>query len=140
MSNTKRIEQAREVLGMIEVVDHTDSKQCLDLNSRGYCIFSGMDYERVVSKGNIRYCLDEDYSRSRDALKAARPEGWKFSIKWEWTIDRYVCTGCSDYKKPNSINTQYAKVCSPYLEGMTEELAEFHAIVQAWIYVWENEA
>lgn len=76
---------------------------------------------------------------SRDALKAARPEGWKFSIKYDWAIERYVSSGCSDYKKPNNINTQYAKVCSPYLENITEELAELHAIIQAWIWIWENE-
>lgn len=156
-----RIEAAKGLLKRIEEVDHEDSVDMDELNARWWCLRvdeqfisckrsienSGLGdcicikfYHPESGHGNGFVTLRDFYTRSRDALKAARPEGWKFSIKYDWAIERYVSSGCSDYKKPNNINTQYAKVCSPYLENMTECLAEFHAIVQAWIYVWENGA
>jgi len=139
--NTKRIEQAKELLTMIETMDHRheDSLDKLDL---GFTLL----LNNVPRKGKVKtVCNDEGrrvlfqlhgaieqqlYSRSRDALKAARPEGWCFQM--------------AEYNKPH--NTGF--VCYLWEEDTvrsskglmpTEELAEFHAIVQAWIYVWEGE-
>jgi len=127
-----RIEAAKDLLKMIETVDHNDSKSLLDLNSRGYCIFSGLGYEKVVRKGNIKYCLTEDYSRSRDALKKARPEGWMINVSGGW-----IGSDCEEIYDASAYRGGAMTLESPELP--TEELAEFHAIIQAWIYIWDNE-
>ena len=141
MSNTKRIEQARELLGMIESANHMDSKVLNELDARAACLFQNKEYDRHTSgwvgkpvaffkvKDPVSDfdCLGTvlSYSRSRDALKAARPEGYK-TFQITYTVsDQYIC---------------FAGRRFDMVPLATEELAEFHAIVQAWIYVWENEA
>lgn len=65
------------------------------------------------------------YTRSRDALKSIRPEGWGFSISHLNAVVAYRIndTGGFDY----ALQTQKLP---------TEELAELHAIIQA--IEWER--
>lgn len=65
------------------------------------------------------------YTRSRDALKSIRPEGWSFSISDKGNC-LYFSNGYSD-KKVLSAGTLH-----------TEELAELHAIIQAIEYERNN--
>lgn len=146
--NAKRIEQAKELLTMIEAVSHDDNGQLSEINARFACLYANKEYYRHNGDGsdcrtiafykvsdpvNDFNCLGtvEDYSRSRDALKATRPEGWIYTTTYSDLGERETALSNLNYNQSfiqahNDINH--------------EILAEFHAIVQAWIYVWENEA
>jgi len=150
--NLKRIEQAKRLIIKIESVDHEDSAALDEIDllftvilenkeRRGKVTRVCNDYGRKVLfqlYGSIEQQL---YSRSRDALKAARPEGWAFEAEQKTNFETSVYTfgfWSIQYHDFNEDN----EVCFPLLKSpelKTEELAEFHAIVQAWIYVWENE-
>jgi len=118
---------------ILELIENVSPDNSGELDEIDFCVSEYLGNKDTETERRQGYAW-KSYARSRDALKSIRPEGWKFNIKYDWVIDRYVCTGCSDYKKPDNINTQYAKVCSPYLENITEELAELHAIIQAKAY------
>lgn len=149
-----RIEAAKGLLKRIEGVDlHSNSLD--EIDARWWCIKNNEKFEKVIRRHNgsaLGCCLciyfyhpdpghgngfmtvREYYSRSRDALKAARPEGWLIKSVCQWG------SGCvyeieTGYEQARGLKKK--SVYSPMLP--TEELAEFHAIVQAWIYVWENE-
>lgn len=87
------------------------------------------DYNRatvdniVVLSGN-RFLVPSEgqfplYTRSRDALKAIRPDGWRFEFKW-------VSSGTIFYYSAQRKNKTFISAAMP-----TEELAELHAIIQA---------
>ena len=66
-----------------------------------------------------------EYTRSRDALKAIRPEGWYFETKYHGFTEPKI-SSCLCYSEKSSIlSTSYVA---------TEELAELHAIIQAIEY------
>lgn len=143
--NAKRIDQAKELLTMIEAVDCEDRVTMVEINCLFWCCLQDKRWMGNYIDGDDAY-VNEDksinyigihyqpYASSRDALKAARPPEWK--VIAEGYADQFVfeLTKCvpaaDDYLED-------IEVSSPYMP--TEELAEFHAIVQAWIYVWENE-
>lgn len=142
-----RIEAAKHILGMIESVDHQYCEQLEEIEARWLACTNGHIFE---SYGVSEYSVDtnvlkvsgtnpdertayQDHlipavARSRDALKAARPEGWDLKItpikRWKESTS-YAAKALGD-----------DHLYSPTLE--TEELAELHAIIQAWIWVWEN--
>lgn len=67
----------------------------------------------------------EQYTRSRDALKSIRPEGWKWFMSHNVGIFTFVYhTG--DHNKPEAHGDDLK----------TEELAELHAIIRA--IEWER--
>lgn len=74
----------------------------------------------------------DQYTRSRDALKAIRPEGWVFGLAYRPTNGEWVFGSF----KPESIGkaTWIDDNWDDFAEGKTEELAELHAIIQAIVY------
>jgi hypothetical protein len=90
----------------------------------GYCQHTGkkkkfpeaFPYSQFKYDGHLE-C--PEYTRSRDALKAIRPEGWDFTISTQYKI----CWGQKGQDK--TLN---------YVWSKTEELAELHAIIQAIEY------
>ena len=113
--------EADIILKMIEEVDPADTDKLDEIDVLVYEYISDIGYRPSTSF---------PYTRSRDALKAIRPEGWYikldiFSVpgKPKWTCECFNLTegaGC---------------FLSPVLP--TEELAELHAIIQA--IEWERE-
>jgi len=142
--NTKRIEQAKELLTMIEGVDLDNGSFLQELDARFKCClvnipFVEISYDSSTDEnscvvGNGKTYYFPQYHCCRNTLKEARPPEWK--VIAEGYQDQFVfeLTKCvpaaEDYLEDIELS-------SPYLP--TEELAEFHAIIQAWIYVWENE-
>lgn len=102
---------AKNILSLIESVDPSDTAK-LD------------EIDRAVDNylSNSGSVLSKQYTRSRDALKAIRPEGCVLSIQTSGT--------CAIWYKSNPFHADSNFVG----EGKTEELAELHAIIQAIDY------
>lgn len=124
--------EAKKILEMIENVTHDDSVQLdeIDACAASY-INSGLDLpDNVASSARVNPM--HRFTRSRDALKAIRPEGWG------------VYTNCHDEKNKviwecravllKDVESEMRPFTSP--EFQTEELAELHAIIQA--IEWER--
>lgn len=123
---------AADILKMIETVSPDDTAKLDEIDARVDCYKWGYDFHDVNSvegcfvsyfhKGPLpedKYGnLSQKYTRSRDALKAIRPEGWWFGI-----CGAYWC----DFGKKLDER-------KPTPELPTEELAELHAIIQAIEY------
>ncbi len=117
---------AQTILKMIEEVDPSDTAKLDEIDLRVCAYVTGW---RVIEGGWIGKTGAGDmqeppqYTRSRDALKAIRPEGWNFEMRshddgvyyecWRLNDDGYVC--------------QY----QPSHTSKTEELAELHCIIKA---------
>jgi len=127
----------QEILKMIESVNPSDTAKLDEIDARVWCYKHAGTLGRVnpgafefipVSGAPPFHKAFEPkirYTRSRDALKAIRPEGW------EWYLANYndgVRFGCAK----DSIGTDQMESVSL----ATEELAELHAIIQA--IEWER--
>jgi len=157
MTNTKRIEQARELLKMIEGLTSVNgiSPEMVKANRIFWCLLQDKKWKGFYIDGDDAY-VNEDgsinyigvhyqpYASSRDALKAARPEGVMFEMSHSPGLGGFRCkiSFGNGRSEPNIFTSPwYRSNASPGAvgSGFTECLAEFHCIVQAWIYVWENE-
>lgn len=128
---------AESILKMIEEVDVNDEQQMREVQKSVHDYIEVKKHVYRVVSGDLCYIetedgfdmqiMVEDYTRSRDALKAIRPEGW--------TLDSLVHYGS------RSENTKFWKA-EMHINGgriyivaskglVTEELAELHAIIQA---------
>jgi hypothetical protein len=123
---------AQELLRLIEAVDPRDTAKLDEIDARVdlyldapemefcglsvrgiYYRYKGKDqYERSVDLNSVA-----KVTRSRDALKAIRPDGYE----WGKTATQYHAT-----KKLNDRHQLHI-----IGNGATEELAELHAIIQA---------
>ena len=140
-----RIEAAKDLLKRIEAVDHTDDAALDEIDARvsvethsylkGDYVFKEIEDGHLAlyinSKGlKCRLYLSDipKCTRSRDALKSARPDGCIYHMvtEKEGVLRCILIKGSVTYR-----------VDSAHLP--TEELAELHAIIQAWIYIWKNE-
>lgn len=121
-----------EILRMIETVDPSDVGGMEKIDDWVWCFLNGYDFTRALQdhtlyKAHIRGAI-EKYTRSRDALKAIRPEGW---LSWAQNDETYKpgyfgkwYMGCAQSEKTDF-----------YVGDLpTEELAELHAIIQAIAY------
>lgn len=146
-----RIHQAKHILKMIEGCTEDTGKEVYnEISASLECILNGHKFkslERWVPCGKyrVKYFADTPdrehtmlecgmYTHCRTTLKQARPEGWFIEISH---VNSGFDWGCTMESIEN------IKVVG-YLHGtdkgfMTEELAELHAIIQAWIYIWEGE-
>lgn len=125
---------AQDILKMIEEVDPNDTAKLDEIDARVWCFLNNRAFHGMTDKGqfyyNLHYPLSMahpkegiiEYARSRDTLKAIRPEGWHYFIDSRggcklWSVD---CTRPEFHAQNNNC-------------GMlrTEELAELHAIIQA---------
>lgn len=111
------METAQEILKLIEAVDPSDTAKLDEIDARVACLLQ----DHVYGSEAARFLLKAfpQYTRSRDALKAIRPEGWAILIVQFENL--FVC------------DMTHAK----HFVGKklpTEELAELHAIIQAIEY------
>jgi len=131
-----------EILKLIETVDPADAAKMDRLDAQVFCYVYGHRYEALPTNykdtHNFTYYPAHDldaiapytgtigieagpYSRSRDALKSIRPEGWIFTIS---NFDSEHTWFQSDGHKD-----VYGEILTPPVK--TEELAELHAIISA---------
>ena len=110
--------EAEKIFNMIENVDPTDSATLDEIDFRVDKYLGGVP----------NYIKARQYTRSRDALKAVRPEGW-----WFHGMSRYFDEPHIYVAEPKDDDSL---ILSPSLP--TEELAELHAIVQAIAYEREK--
>lgn len=128
------------ILRMIEAMKPDDTAALDEIDARVWCYLNGYLYLRkqldyhVYSFGDDLECFlyqsrDREYTRSRDALKAVRPEGWRLEIQHVRSLSKAGTTKW--YSSLISPCGDYEVNCGPML---TEELAELHAIIQAIAY------
>lgn len=127
---------AQTILKMIEEVDPSDTAKLDEIDARVWCLSHEARFKKMLSTpkyykhGYFSYYQGSvwgskmvyppiQYTRSRNALKAIRPEGWKRII-----IQGFPCSGWTV--------EIYDGAGTPNLP--TEELAELHAIIQAIEY------
>jgi hypothetical protein len=127
--------EAETILKMIESVDTADSAKLDEIDmaveqfiqqkklqfrfrDRGDLV-PAFSYAYDDGHGNWMQVIGTAYTRSRDALKEIRPEGWEISMseKGQW---------CDLWKKDMKWHC-VAKEINLY----SEELAELHVIIQA---------
>ncbi len=111
---------AAEILKLIETVDPADS--------------AGMDEidAAVADYLGLRYAPVE-YTRSRDALKAVRPEGWYVGGIYDANATGQYDDGYYFILRNKLKTGEVARHQLAY-RMPTEELAELHAIIQAIEY------
>ena len=127
---------------MIEGVDPSDTDTMDELDARVWCFINNEVYMENVTENDYgkkltshvrvkgeykknKICRYSRYTRSRDALKSIRPDGWWFIC----AMHEEGCTcECAVFYEDDEIRI----IESPELP--TEELAELHAIIQAIEY------
>ena len=120
---------AAEILKMIEVADPADTAKLDEIDRL---------FERYKTPGRHKI-VPPKYTRSRDALKQIRPEGWTFSMLHQ---SGYLAVSHKHIKRTHidglgNEYPEYVQVGTPALSDTapkTEELAELHAIIQAIEY------
>lgn len=139
---------AQTILKMIEAVDPADTAKLDEIDARVWCLLENKKFVmmRLTNRGHFffeepfagliaqgEHSTDfvEKYTRSRDALKAIRPDGWGFNNYYHYKhgIDSQLHSCSAGHWKVNQWeNTIFAEALP------TEELAELHAIIQAIDY------
>jgi hypothetical protein len=135
-----RIEQGKELLKLIEEVNVNDFRTLDFIDVKFDCLLENNEIEVVDGEMTIdgNFVFQEDfpqYTRSRDALKAIRPEGWAFTVSMNENGDSLA----QAFKGCNRNAPADVELRSPLENRLTEELAELHAIIQALIWEAENE-
>ncbi len=147
------MERVEDILKMIETVDPNDMAKLDEIDARVYdyiCENHKLEVIRSVKAFFLRNCgnfedfinsiikkeIAPKYTRSRNALKAIRPEGWVFEVCYELNElgSSYYCPAYryngEFWLASNDIGEMFTDMWS----GPTEELAELHAILQAIAY------
>lgn len=140
--------QTQELLRLIETVDHTDEAKLDELDARvheylgffwhgdgkstewkewagHWANYEGNKRGKGLCECSTQMDFSEDpktYTRSRDALKAIRLDGWVCFASLIINCKRYIGYG---FKRKKKIRT-------PDLP--TEELAELHAVIQSMAF------
>lgn len=132
----RRDPAAVKILQLIESVDVNDTETLDEIDARVACYEHGKEYvsHSINGVNNIDIITTDNrllgfprYTRSRDALKQIRPEGWHY----------HTVASRAEYKRSAMTNDNItAAAISERLP--TEELAELHAIIQAM--EWERGA
>lgn len=120
---------AAGILKMIEEVAPDDTDKLHEIDARVWCWIEGIDPDQIFQGATKDYpawkepvALAARYTRSRDALKAIRPEGYR---TWAVPYAKDFWQGHAYKREGTSVVTR---------ELSTEELAELHAIIQAIEY------
>jgi len=122
---------AQDILKMIEEVDPSDTAKLDEIDARVHHLLvttrlgSNLPCDERWFKARKKNGDCPQYTRSRDALKTIRPDGWSPSFR-AMTHDIERDLYCSE------LMTQDGWVQSKFVP--TEELAELHAILQAIAY------
>lgn len=136
---------AQEILKLIETVDPSDTAILDKIDVHVSCYIHGWNYSKDMTR-DFRRTRENDpqyfsenykeYTRSRDALRAIRPEGWTGHILIFEREARCVLSepytgnfcGTFDFKTEEYIGDKI-------FAGLpTEELAELYAVIQAIEY------
>ena len=136
---------AQEILKLIEEVSPDDTAKLDEIDARVMAYLEGWefkDYCRMYNEERTHcFTLEENemlfafyYTRSRDALKAIRPNGYAQS----WPT-RYS-TGSLTYEYSFFLIDSGGAVITAFVSPTrpTEELAELHAIIKAIEYERNN--
>ena len=134
--------ETQKILELIECVDPEDSVALDEIDERVFLFLLGdrkprayWNWKSCRSKDDGRVSIEDwikrgkphkQYTRSRDALKSIRPEGWHIFI-YHFTIG-FKAELSRDRASMKPILTKQIKHLP------TEELAELHAIIQAREY------
>ena len=140
---------AQQILKLIEEVSPDDTAKLDEIDARVMTYLEGWefkDYARMYNEERTHaFTLEEGeilftvhFTRSRDALKQIRPEGWRLSVdgiawvgvetKKNISQDKFACS-LLNWKRDAFVNSY----------GLpTEELAELHAIIKAIEYERNN--
>ena len=120
----------QELLKLIEEVDQKDTV-AMDKIDRAVCLWlKSPERRKRIENGIVGLYHIPKYTRSRDALKAIRPEGWLFNIcnlAEFFECELFTTEGDDPF-------SENAKVITFNGKSATEELAELHAIIQAIAY------
>lgn len=131
----------KQLLKMIEGVDQSDTETMDEIDARVWCYIHKQSYYSHVNKAdgfrnrvwfgsgeprNYQYGIPE-YTRSRDALKAIRPDGWGICHSPQGKFNTHIIVYCYQIGQ-KGYNTKGGLVLP------TEELAELHAIIQTIAY------
>ncbi len=126
------------ILKMIEEVDPNDTEKMDEIDARVWVMLNRFNFNEMFLSGgslflNMVAAAKGDsievpkYTRSRDGLKAVRPEGWYLECGFE--ISEYGNVGYTCQPWFSSMSP-----IATYDEFPTEELAELYAIIQAIAY------
>lgn len=123
------------ILKLIEEVDPADTARLDDIDEKVRFFIDGFKRPHPEIIGESAYIIHtygwDEYTRSRDALKAIRPKGWEIQI--QSFGKKSDCWSCYITKKTDTFTTE--KHLQSHLDAhQTEELAELHAIIQAIAY------
>jgi len=144
---------AQDILKMIEEVDPTDTAKLYEIDARVWCLRDSVEYQGKVGEkhffnngfGKTLPCGDFEepwhivpkYTRSRDALKDIRPEGFKTWVFFDgyregakYRAEMFTPEMLDEAKK--NLKQDGHIIQTDWLP--TEELAELHAIIQAIEY------
>lgn len=138
---------AQKILEMIKGADPTDTEKLAEIDARVWAFLNLKGDFRIYfgDGGSIHYRHNswpedartllhhsfqhDQYTRSRDALKTIRPEGWWFECckicDGTYMAELHDDRGCIDDDEGITVKAWYLK---------NEELAELHAIIQAIEY------
>jgi hypothetical protein len=140
--------EAETILKMIEMADQADMAALDRIDGRVWCWFSDCEYIGHDKVDQYNYMAKPKmgdgagfyksvnertrYTRSRDALKVIRPDGWFMNGYYA-----LACGSCAADSNYQFVIERVAKgtgirMISPKLA--TEELAELHAYIQAIAY------
>lgn len=128
---------AKEILKMIETADKSDNEEMDRIDGMAHVylnpsvrvsrekISPGMfAMVEILEEKPLTYKMVPRYTRSRDVLKANRPEGWAYACAFTPTPKTGKCKWAKLWKNDNTYFVSSADL-------PTEELAELHAIIQA---------
>ena len=123
---------SEEILKLIEAVDPSDTPKLDEIDCAVWFIIThgSLPETPIPVLRNFKespWGLDK-YTRSRDALKSIRPEGWSF----QGARQADDGTFWAELRKGYQTSYEVAKVS----KCKTEELAELHVIIQA--IQWER--
>lgn len=118
---------AQKILKMIENVSLNDTAKMDEIDDLVHeymtGVFPNRDYNRV-----------KKYTRSRDALKAIRPDVWVLTTSYITGYDHSKINGYHATMRKNGDSLQALHYSDSLYAHETEELAELHAIIQAIDY------
>lgn len=129
---------AQEILKMIETVSPDDTARLDEIDARVTAFKNGLTFLGATVHGPDEdpyyVCAEHHnplpvhgrYTRSRDALKAIRPEGWSISIQ---SFAEFSRCSITFEMRPHVADCNYVCETAP-----NEELAELHAIIQVIEY------
>lgn len=134
---------AKQILEMIETVDPDDTAKLDEIDARVHCYlasckYAGMNTYYVFRLDASTQCEEHEiriedltkYTRSRDALKAIRPEEYFITVRGQETLGFVAQVWTSKNKTEAGYAGGFMSE-PPVKELPTEELAELHAIIQA---------